>query len=237
MGALADLLANAKAFDTTLPREGKNRAITKKIQDILNRLGDQDYPSGMAAANEVQGIAIFNGTVTGGTYTLTFNLHNGVIFTTAAIGHSANNSVIQSAIDVAAAPVVPGWTNGSIPVTGGPLTTTPLAFTFSGASVSQQNHPLITGNGASLTGGTLGAITQTTAGQPLRTGMATLIALGILRAPAPPHGATTGFLVQNRRGGFPHGLDEGSVRAIIEQVGVEEKSAAVAAALLAAVGY
>ncbi len=186
MGIFADLLANASAIDTTLPREGSHRITAKRITDIIRRLGDQDYPSGMSATNEVQGIAIHSGTVTSGTFTLTITLLNGVTFTTGTIAYNANAATIQSAIDTAAAKVVQGWTNGDIAITGGPLTTTPLVVTFSGVSVRQSNHPLLTGNGASLVGGgTLGAITQTTAGQPLRTAMAALIALGVLETPAP----------------------------------------------------
>lgn len=237
MGIFADLLANASAIDTVSPREGTHRITTKRIKEAIARIGDQDYPAGMAAQNEVQGIAIYSGTVSGGTFTLTFTLHGGVTFTTAAIAFGANAATIQSAIDTAAAKVVQGWTNGDIAITGGPLTTTPLVVTFSGNSVKQSNHPILTGNGASLTGGgSLGAITQTMAGQPLRTAYAALIALGVLTAPAPAHGATTGFVVQNARGKFPNGLDDDTVKALVRQVGVEEKSAAVEAALLTALG-
>lgn len=204
----------------------------------MNRLGDPEYPSGMSAVNEVQNIAIHVGTVSGGTFTLTFTLHGGVTFTTGAIAHSAVAATIQTAINVAAAPVVPGWTNGDIVITGGPLTTTPLVITYSGNSVKQKNHSPVTGDGASLTGGgTLGAITTSAIGQPTRTAYSALIVMGILSAPAPAHGATATIVVQNARGSFPHNLDEQTVRDIVHQVGVEESNQGLTDAILAALGY
>jgi hypothetical protein len=190
---------------------------------------------------EVQSIAIHEDGVDGGTFTLTFTLHSGVSFTTAAIAFGANAATIQAAIDTAALPKVPGFTAADIACTGGPLTTTPLVITFSGASVASQNHGLTVIDGALLTDGGVpedpGEVTQTTAGQPLRTAYSALIVLGILSAPAPAHGATADIVVQNARGSFPHNIDEATVRAIVNQVVVEESSEAIGTAILTALGY
>jgi len=239
MGVLADLLANASSIDISVPHEAGERVTVRKIKDFIARIGDPDYPSGLSEADEVQGIAVYSGTVNGGTFTLTFTLQNGVTFTTAAIAHSANAATIQSAIDTAAAPKVTGWTNGDIAVTGGPLTTTPVVLTFSGASVDAQNHGLTTGDGALLTGGgTLGAITETTAGQVLRTAIGALVVMGILSPVSlPAQGVNTGFTIQNTRGKFPHGLDEDTVKDIIHEAAVAESNAGLEPALLTALGY
>jgi hypothetical protein len=242
MGVLADLLANSATIDATLPREASDRVLCRKINDVIARLGDPSYPSGMdTAANEVQGIAIHEDGVDGGTFTLTFTLFGGVTFTTAAIAFGANAATIQAAIDTAADPVVQGFTAADIAITGGPLTTTPLVITFSGASVAAKNHGLTVIDGALLTDGGVpedpGEVTVTTAGTPVRTAYASLIALGVLSAPAPAPGVTSGITVQNARGSFPNGLDEETVRMIVQQVVLEEGNQAIGDAILTAIGY
>jgi hypothetical protein len=127
----------------------------------------------MAAADEIQEIGIHEDGVDGGTFALTFTLFGGVSFTTAAIAFGANAATIEAAIDLVALPKVPGFTAGDIAITGGPLTTTPLVITFSGASLAAKNHDLTVIDGALLTDGGVpedpGEVTVTDAGQPLRT--------------------------------------------------------------------
>jgi hypothetical protein len=61
--------------------------------------------------------------------------------------------------------------------------------------------------------------------------------LGILSAPAPAHGATSPITLQNARGAYPHNIDEATVRAIVNQVVVEEGNEAIGSAILTALGY
>jgi len=96
-------------------------------------------PGVAATTDEVQNIAAFENNVTGGNYTLSLTLDGDALVTTASIAHNANAATIQSAIDAAVAAHA-AWSNGDIVVTGGPLTTTPIVLTFSGASVDETNH-------------------------------------------------------------------------------------------------
>lgn len=158
MGIYADLLANTKTIDTGGAdglRLGNNRALHSAIDALRDLQGDLDYPAGFDLADEVQSIAVYTGSVTGGTFTITINLNGVPAFTTAGIAHDANAATIEAAIDTAAAAAsVPDFTAGDIAVTGGPLTTTPLTLTYSGDSVSGKKHSAATIDGASLTGGT-----------------------------------------------------------------------------------
>lgn len=72
-----------------------------------------------SAAQEVQTVTKGTGTYTGGTYVLTV-LGN----TTAPIAYNATATAVQTAVDAAVGQ------QGAITVTGGPLSTTPLVFTF-----------------------------------------------------------------------------------------------------------
>ncbi len=122
-------------------------------------------PGVAATTDEVQSIARHANNVTGGTYTLTLTLNGDSPVTTSAIAYNAIAATIQSAIDTAVA-AHSGWTNGDIVVTGGPLHTTAITITFSGASVDELDHGQTTINGASLTA-TLGNKTLTFAPQEL----------------------------------------------------------------------
>lgn len=240
MGVLADFLANSTTIDAAAPRDALDRGVVRKLTDYINSLGDPAYPSGMAAVDEVQEIAIHEDGVDGGTFTLTITLFGGVSFTTAAIAFDANAATIEAAIDLVAAPKVPGFTAGDIAVTGGPLTTDPLVLTFDGATVAAKNHGLTVITSSLTDGGVAedaGEVTVTDAGQPLRTAYSTLIVIGILSAPAPAHGATDDIVVQNARGSFPNNIDEATVRAIVNQLVVEEGNEAIGTAVLTALGY
>ncbi len=129
-------------------------------------------PALAAEVDEVQSIAIFSGTVSGGNYTLTISLNGLSPFTTANIPHNSNAATIEGAIDTAAGiAAVPGFSAGDIAVTGGDLTTTPVVLTFSGNSVDGQNHGLTTINDVDLAGGgSPGAVTTTTNGSGVQNG-------------------------------------------------------------------
>ncbi len=132
----------------------------------------QFTPALAAEVDEVQSIAIYVGTVSGGDFTLTISLYGESPFTTAAIAYDAVAATIEAAIDTAAGiAAIPGFVAGDIAVTGGPLTTTPVVLTFSGTSVDGANHGLTTIDGTGLTGGgSAGAITTTTNGSGVQNG-------------------------------------------------------------------
>ena len=101
---------------------------------------------GSGIQNEIQQIARYANNVTGGTFTLTLTINGGGPVTTGAIAYNANATAIQTAIDL-----VSGVTAGHIVVTGGPLTTSAITITFSGADVDLTNQGQTTIDGSSLT--------------------------------------------------------------------------------------
>jgi hypothetical protein len=130
-------------------------------------LNAEDNPA-FLGTNEVQSIAPYQGTVNGGTFTLTINLASGKTFTTAALAYNASAGTIQAAVDSAAIANVPTYVSGDIAVSGTGLTSgTGVKFTFSGKSVKWTNQPMLTVDGSNLTGGgTFGFIRELTAGGP-----------------------------------------------------------------------
>src|SRR5262245_18449376 len=127
-------------------------------------------------------------TVTGGSFRLTINPAGGQSFTTGQVAHNASASVIQTAINVAASGVVPGWSNGDIAVLGGPLTSAPLTLTYRGASVDFQEQGLVTFDATNLTGiGGPGSILQLRAGSPrISQQQPSIMAGDVFYTPAPP---------------------------------------------------
>jgi hypothetical protein len=103
--------------------------------------------------NEVQTVA-FSGTVTGGTFTLTFAGQ-----TTAGIAYNATAAAVQSALEALSTIGA-----GNVSVTGGPGPGTPYAVAFVGA-LAGTDVAQMTASGAALTGTTPGvAVTTTTQG-------------------------------------------------------------------------
>lgn len=209
MGAVADLLAAPKSF--TVPS-----SLSKYLLNKTNGI-DPAVPAAYAAKNEVNNIAVYSGTVSGGTFTLTFLLRNGVTFTTAAIAFDAVAATIQTAIDTAS-PASVG--DGHIVITGGPMTTTPLVITYSGASVAGQNHAQVTADGASLTGGgTMGAITTSVDGQTARNARAVLLNLGVVADATPP---AQGALTAPTKGANLLGVAPWVIRELAQEVAFED---------------
>ena len=179
MGMTADL-KNVKSVDFTLNADGVKRVLKRYIQELEDISGDPPYLSRDSMSNEVQSIATHVPTVSGGTFALTVKLFNGETFTTAAIAFAATAGTIETAIDVAASGVVTGWTNGDITVAGGDLNTAPVTLTFDGTSVWRQKHFLTVIDGALLTGGgSAGAVSVSTDGQPNRPALAVLNLIGL----------------------------------------------------------
>lgn len=102
--------------------------------------------------NEVQTLSQATGTVTAGSYTLTFDGQ-----TTGSIAYNAGLPTIQTALDGLSAGA------GQIVAGGGTLPGTPVTLTFSGSAFAGSPVPLITVNSGSLTGGTY-QVVQTTPG-------------------------------------------------------------------------
>lgn len=90
-----------------------------------------------------------SGTISGGTYTLSFNGE-----TTAALNFDATAATVEAALEA-----LTGIGTDNIVVTGGPVHTTPLTITFQGELSGNQSQ--ITANVGSLTGTTPGITAAT----------------------------------------------------------------------------
>lgn len=113
---------------------------------------DAQDPDEGAGTNEVQTLSE-TGTITAGTYTLTWEGD-----TTAAIAFDATAAQIKAALVDAS----PELSTSDLTVTGGPVHTTPVVITFTG-SYAAQDVSAITTTSTGLTGGTVG-IVETTKG-------------------------------------------------------------------------
>jgi hypothetical protein len=106
-------------------------------------------------ANDVQTVSI-TGTPTGGTFTLTYNGQ-----TTAAIAYNASAATVQAALAL----LTNIGTSANIACSGGALPGSAVVCTFQGL-LGNAAQPVMTANGAGLTGGTTPAVvvTHTTTG-------------------------------------------------------------------------
>lgn len=220
MGILSDFLDGLTTIDSG-HSPGSDRHVVSQLRSILREQGDFAYPSGYDGINEVQRIAVHSGTVSGGTYTITPQVTGAVA--TSALAHSAIGTTVQTAINTAMSGVA-GYVAGDLAVTGGPLTTTALTFTYSGNSVKNRNQTTLTANGASLTGGgTLGAITTITPGATARAAWALLKAFGIITSAPPEQGtALSAPTAGLGRGQFPCNLSPETVKAIIREAASDD---------------
>lgn len=171
MGVYTDILANAQTIDTGNATTGRSpvavhRVITKNLKELKALQGDPDYPSGYAAADEVQSIAAYNCTVTSGKFTLTFTLRDGTTFTTANIEYDANAATVEAAIDAAAnAANITDWTASDISVAlTSDLNAGAAVLTYDGSSVNIANHGAAVINDVNLAGGSVGAVSTTNEG-------------------------------------------------------------------------
>jgi hypothetical protein len=240
MGVYTDILANAQSIDLGVDdgRVSIDKMLVRSLQGLEALQGDIDYPSGTGVTDEVQSIAIYSGTVSGGDFTLEFVLANGETFTTAAIAHDANAATIETAIDTAADGVVTGFTAGDIAVTGGPLTTTPVVFTYSGASVTGANHGEVVIDGTGLTGGgTAGDESTTTEGQTARPAWAILKACSAIAGTIPAQGeAATAITIGSNRQTNPNLPSQDVLRALAREAAIEDDLASVETEILRVLG-
>jgi hypothetical protein len=107
------------------------------------------------------------GTATSGTFTLTYTIAAGPnqgAYVTSALPFNATAAAIATAVQGLAPIAAAG---GTVTGGGGPVNTTPVTLTFSGG-LAAQPIPLLTLQGGSLAGGTIGAPTSTTVGTPFQ---------------------------------------------------------------------
>jgi len=101
--------------------------------------------SATVTGDTVQTLFVYATPGTTGNVTITVTI-DGTAYTTADVAFDAVAAAIQTAIDTALA-TVPNYTAGDVVVAGGPLTTTAVTLTFSGASVAATAHstrPVVT---------------------------------------------------------------------------------------------
>lgn len=181
----SDALSRAKTYDVT----GDIDPLYRMVHRDLNRLEDQVYQNAtLDAVDEVQDIT--SGDRTGGTFDLDFTLADGQTFSVDGLAFNAAASAVQTAVDAAAALAITDYTAGDIAVTGGAFGAagSDTTFTFSGTSV-RGNHPLISVDGGSLTGGTTDpAVSEDTAGVVPRFWFAALKAFGVITGTDPAFG-------------------------------------------------
>jgi hypothetical protein len=237
MGLISTMLANA-GFGGTAPVEALRRRGVREFKAIIAR-GDMVLSAAMTAMDEVQSLAVYTETATGGTFTLEFTLSNGETFTTAAIAYDANAATVETAIDVAATTAsVTDWTNADISVAGGDLNTNPMTFTFDGASVTEANHALIVVDGSSLTAADIeGDVSTTTSGQADRPGWDILTANSIIAGTIPAEGVTpTGLTAGGNLPPSSHGLSAESIKMVAAYISDLEDNPLTYDAILTAVG-
>jgi hypothetical protein len=209
----------------------------KDIAGFQARQGDPAAPSGYAEADEVQSIGTYNGTVSGGNFTITITLADGTAITTANIAYDAVEATIESAIDTAATGNITSWTNADISVAlTGDLTGNAATVTFDGDSVDATNHPVLVMNDIDLSGGgTVGAVSVTTNGQTQRVALAALSVMGIIASPPPPQGTTT-VTASATRASHPWFPRQETLQALAKQASIEDSTDALYSSLLTAMG-
>jgi len=186
MGIYTDLATTSQSIKTGKPRIGLDRS---SAQQLLAKAAimDPTIGSDYAATDEVQTIPEQTDAGAADTYTLTFtfprqNSGKGLIFTTAAIAYDAVDTVIETAIDVAAtAATWVAWTNADISVSmagAAGLDDGTVTLTFDGASVNEEPFEItvLTATGFTKTGDAV----RTTGGQLDRPAAQALFDLGIV---------------------------------------------------------
>ena len=241
MGIYSDILANAQSIDLgdTDGRVAIDKMLVRSLNGLQAIQGDLDLPAAFDAIDEVQEIAIYSGTVSGGDFTLTISLFGLDPFTTDAIAYDANAATIEAAIDTAAAAAsVPDFVAGDIAVTGGPLTTTPVVLTYSGDSVAGHNHGEVVIDGTGLTGGgSAGDESTTTEGQTVRTAWAILVACGAIGGTIPAQGvAPTAITAATNRATNDNLPSQAVLRALAHEAAIEDNLVAVETEILRVLG-
>lgn len=185
MGLYADFMSRMTVVDTDEPQVGLDRIAYNDLLELKNRV-DPTHPPQCEAKDEVQVMTQHVATVSGGNFTVTIVDELGVNHTTANIVYNANAATIEGAIDTKmTADSYGSWTNGDISVAlTGDLTANDATVTYDGTSVTEKNFGLLVLTDVNLTGGgTVGAPTTTTNGQPIRYTWSLMWALGLYQTP------------------------------------------------------
>ena len=188
MGMIADL-KNLDSVDATLNANATKRVLKRYIQDLEATQGDPAYADADVSARlEDQIIGQHVPTVSGGTYDLIFDLANGETFTVATVAFNAVVATIKTAINSAATSAsITGWVDDDISVTGAAgLDGNDVNFVFATGVLANRRQPLIQIDGTSLTGGgSAGAVTINTHGQPNRSASAVAKLINLIIAAQP----------------------------------------------------
>ena len=183
MGVYADFITNTTVVDKTEPQVAIDRTAYNELVRLQAEL-DPVRSSTFDAVDEIQNIPTYNGTVSGGNFTITIvDPADASAVVTANILYNANAATIETALDTACTGNIAGWTNGDISVSGGDLTTANVVLTYDGGSVDAQNIGQCTITDVDLSGGgTVTAATTTTNGQAIRYAWAVMFTLGLIAA-------------------------------------------------------
>lgn len=241
MGIYSDILATAETIDigNSDGRVARDKMLVRSLEALQAIQGDRDYPAAFDETDEIQSIAVYDGTVSGGDFTLTISLFGLDPFTTDAIAFDANAATIEAAIDTAAAAAnVPDFVAGDIAVTGGDLGSAPVVLTYSGDSVAGRNHGEVTIDDTGLTGGgSAGAVSTTTEGQTKRTAWAILSACGAIGGTIPAQGeAPSSISAATNRHTNPHLPSQDVLRALAHEAAVVDGNADVETEILRVLG-
>lgn len=186
MGALANLLAQAKTFSAGDP-------LGRWIQSEINRLSvDEAVPSAAAGTDAVWDIA--QATQTSGNMTLTITLRQAdgseESFTTGNIPYNGGQVDVENAINTGASGNITGWTNGDIDAQGSAINSvTNIELHFTGASVTEKQVVSVELTDVDGAGGAWGAVTETTTGQTERPALAVLLNYGVIEGSVPAQNA------------------------------------------------
>ncbi len=183
MGIYTNLVTGSQSIGPAAkPRVGLDRS---SAEQLLNKAAviDPVVRTAFAAANEVQTILEQTDAAAADTYTLTVSIPKiGITFTTAAIAYNAVDTVIETAIDVAATAITwVAWTNADISVSmagAAGVDDGTVTLTFDGTSVAETpvDATVLTATGFTKTG----VIARATGGQVDRDATQALIDLGIV---------------------------------------------------------
>lgn len=220
MTVMSDALARAKTYDITDPIIAQDRVLHR---DLATKC-DCPYPNAtLDAVDEVQDIT--SGDRNGGTMDLDFTLADGQTFSVDGLAWNAAASAVQTAVDAAALLAVTNYVAGDIAVSGGAFGAagSDTTFTFSGSSV-RGDHPLISVDGALLTGGTTDPTpSETTAGVVPRFWFAALKQMGVISGTDPAFGAApAGQYTVTTRDQLENYPDNETIKRLIHEATVQE---------------
>lgn len=182
MGVYTNLATLSQSITKAKPRVGLDRSSAEQLLAKAAVL-DPAIRTAYAAADEVQTIPHQSSSGAADTYTLTIAIPKiGISITTAAIAYDAVDTVIETAIDVAAtAATWTAWTNADISVAmaaAAGVSDGAITLTFDGTSVTETPVDVVV---LTATGWTKdGTEVRTTGGQVDREATQALIELGVV---------------------------------------------------------